>query len=673
MARRRSSSEAGHPARAQPRRREHGGRRRDDAARRDARRGAIAGELGLFEVDELWLDSVADAAASARDRARQPVPRPARPLRRARGDRRQLGGARWTAPARALVLNADDPLVADLGRERAEDARLLRRRGRLARAARAGARRRRQALPPLRRPYVFDAVYSATSATTTARAAARRARRRRSLAQRRRAAKACAAPRFTLHTPAGEAAVQLALPGPLQRLQRARRRRARRSRSGCRSRRSSPACRRPAPPSGAPRPCARPRPARRTARRADARRELRILLVKNPAGANEVLRTLALEPGEHDLLGVLNDQIADGRDVSWIWDADFELLAGRVAPRHLQRQPRRRARRAPEVRGRRPGADPRRARARRARSTRRAARRRRRRRAAVCAADLHGDARAARAARRARARRAARGRERVDAPPSRRGRRRRRGDLARPRVRRATAPTCRCGASSPSRSPAAGGLASSTSAPAPGAWRSTSRAPATSVTALDLDAGAARRAAPARRRAAASRRSCGDARAFALDRRDFALCLVPMQTIQLLGGAGGRARVPARARAHLRPAALLACAIVDDARAVRLPAGERRPVARARASVDGALYVEPRRRACSVLARDGRDRARARSRVAAASARAAGASHGASATSIELDRVSARELRARGARRPGCAARRRARCRRPRSTSAAWW
>jgi UDP-N-acetylmuramyl tripeptide synthase len=60
------------------------------------------------------------------------------------------------------------------------------------------------------------------------------------------------------------------------------------------------------------------------------RRELRILLVKNPAGANEVLRTLTLEPGEHDVLGVLNDNIADGRDVSWIWDADFELLAGRI-------------------------------------------------------------------------------------------------------------------------------------------------------------------------------------------------------------------------------------------------------------------------------------------------------------------------------------------------------
>jgi lipid II isoglutaminyl synthase (glutamine-hydrolysing) len=61
-----------------------------------------------------------------------------------------------------------------------------------------------------------------------------------------------------------------------------------------------------------------------------ARRELQIMLVKNPAGANEVLRTLALEPGEHDLLGVLNDKLADGRDISWIWDADFELLQGRI-------------------------------------------------------------------------------------------------------------------------------------------------------------------------------------------------------------------------------------------------------------------------------------------------------------------------------------------------------
>jgi len=60
-------------------------------------------------------------------------------------------------------------------------------------------------------------------------------------------------------------------------------------------------------------------------------RELQILLIKNPAGANEVLRTLRLQDGRHDLLAVLNDRTADGHDVSWIWDADFETLADRVA------------------------------------------------------------------------------------------------------------------------------------------------------------------------------------------------------------------------------------------------------------------------------------------------------------------------------------------------------
>jgi UDP-N-acetylmuramyl tripeptide synthase len=62
--------------------------------------------------------------------------------------------------------------------------------------------------------------------------------------------------------------------------------------------------------------------------------DLSILLIKNPAGANEVLRTLLLEAqsGEPslDVWVALNDRIADGRDISWVWDADFELLAGRV-------------------------------------------------------------------------------------------------------------------------------------------------------------------------------------------------------------------------------------------------------------------------------------------------------------------------------------------------------
>jgi UDP-N-acetylmuramyl tripeptide synthase len=59
-------------------------------------------------------------------------------------------------------------------------------------------------------------------------------------------------------------------------------------------------------------------------------KRLSILLIKNPAGANEVLRTLRLEADGDgiDLWIALNDGIADGRDVSWIWDADFELLVG---------------------------------------------------------------------------------------------------------------------------------------------------------------------------------------------------------------------------------------------------------------------------------------------------------------------------------------------------------
>jgi UDP-N-acetylmuramyl tripeptide synthase len=62
--------------------------------------------------------------------------------------------------------------------------------------------------------------------------------------------------------------------------------------------------------------------------------EVSILLIKNPAGANEVLRTLKLE-AEHSAEGIdlwvaLNDRIADGRDVSWVWDADFEVLDGIV-------------------------------------------------------------------------------------------------------------------------------------------------------------------------------------------------------------------------------------------------------------------------------------------------------------------------------------------------------
>ncbi len=48
-----------------------------------------------------------------------------------------------------------------------------------------------------------------------------------------------------------------------------------------------------------------------------------IQLIKNPTGASEVLKTVNTD---NDILIAINDNYADGRDVSWLWDADFELL-----------------------------------------------------------------------------------------------------------------------------------------------------------------------------------------------------------------------------------------------------------------------------------------------------------------------------------------------------------
>jgi lipid II isoglutaminyl synthase (glutamine-hydrolysing) len=55
-------------------------------------------------------------------------------------------------------------------------------------------------------------------------------------------------------------------------------------------------------------------------------RRLLMLLIKNPAGANEVVRTLVDGSPPRVAVVALNDEIADGRDVSWIWDVDFEPL-----------------------------------------------------------------------------------------------------------------------------------------------------------------------------------------------------------------------------------------------------------------------------------------------------------------------------------------------------------
>jgi UDP-N-acetylmuramyl tripeptide synthase len=58
-------------------------------------------------------------------------------------------------------------------------------------------------------------------------------------------------------------------------------------------------------------------------------RRVLTLLIKNPAGANEAVRTIVDGGAPGVVVVALNDAIADGRDVSWIWDVDFEpLLAG---------------------------------------------------------------------------------------------------------------------------------------------------------------------------------------------------------------------------------------------------------------------------------------------------------------------------------------------------------
>jgi len=282
--------------------------------------GTLSGELGLFEVDELWLASL---ASQLRPRAillgnlfRDQLDRYGELESIADSWRETLADS--TAQA---VLNADDPLVADLGRERPhtlyfgvqDDSLAL---AGMAHAADAKHCRNCGA------PYIFDAIYlghlgryhcprcGRTRPQPTVTAAEIHLEGVRSA-------------RFTLTTPAGQAQIALALPG-LYNVYNAL------AAAALATALEVPLADIKAGLEGAKAAFGRAETVSLALAERDAHRDMRILLIKNPAGANEVLRTLALEPGEHDLLGVLNDQIADGRDVSWIWDADFEQLAGRV-------------------------------------------------------------------------------------------------------------------------------------------------------------------------------------------------------------------------------------------------------------------------------------------------------------------------------------------------------
>ncbi|MBU6389597.1 DUF1727 domain-containing protein, partial [Patescibacteria group bacterium] len=60
------------------------------------------------------------------------------------------------------------------------------------------------------------------------------------------------------------------------------------------------------------------------------RRDATFCLIKNPAGATEVLRTIGLRSEPFELAIMANDHFADGQDVSWYWDTPFEMIAPRI-------------------------------------------------------------------------------------------------------------------------------------------------------------------------------------------------------------------------------------------------------------------------------------------------------------------------------------------------------
>ncbi|HEX8715060.1 MAG TPA: class I SAM-dependent methyltransferase [Solirubrobacteraceae bacterium] len=83
---------------------------------------------------------------------------------------------------------------------------------------------------------------------------------------------------------------------------------------------------------------------------------------------------------------------------------------------------------------------------------------------------------------------------------------------------------------------------------------------------------------------------CADARSLTLGRRDYALCVMPMQTIQLLEGADGRVAFLRHAREHVRDGGLVACAILAELEPFDCSDGRIGPAAE-RTRVDGLEYV----------------------------------------------------------------------------------
>jgi UDP-N-acetylmuramyl tripeptide synthase len=279
-------------------------------------RRAIDGELGLFEVDEFWLDRILP----------QLHPRVVLLGNLFRDQLDRYGeldtiADRWAAavstlaPGSELVLNADDPLIADLGRDAGN-------------VSYFGVEDPAMAIPEMQHAsdskhcrrcgaaYVYDIVYLGHLGRYHCPTCGQQ-RPTPEIAAERIALRGTRSAAFVLRTPDGDAEVKLPLPG-LYNVYNALAAAALCLKLGIALETVVAGLESVTAAFG------------RAETVTVGPVELSILLVKNPAGANEILRTLALEPAELDLLGVLNDRTADGRDISWVWDADFELLGPRV-------------------------------------------------------------------------------------------------------------------------------------------------------------------------------------------------------------------------------------------------------------------------------------------------------------------------------------------------------
>jgi UDP-N-acetylmuramyl tripeptide synthase len=281
------------------------------AARGGGRR--VEGDIGLFEVDEFWvpqlLGELRPRAVLLSNLFRDQLDR--------YGELETIG-ERWLEAVRALpastalVLGADDPLIADLGRERegvvyfgVDDDTLAR--PEMQHAADSKHCRR------CGHPYAYEAIYLGHLGRYRCPNCGQR-RPDLELRATEVELRGIGAAAFTLETPEGTARVELPLPGLYNVYN------ALAAAALCRALGASL--------DEIVAGLAAVEPAFGRAETLQLRgRDASLLLVKNPAGANEVLRTLALEGSALDVLGVLNDNTADGRDVSWVWDADWELIA----------------------------------------------------------------------------------------------------------------------------------------------------------------------------------------------------------------------------------------------------------------------------------------------------------------------------------------------------------